>query len=127
MKKAFTLIELLIAMAIAAILFSVTVPAYKIYKEKSEISKGKTAALQICEGINYSLSRCNGVYKKGDIKDAVDSLTSMAEDIGIELNASKLTISYKCDGRTYMLNVNTMDSSYVLYDSCNKNLLNSKL
>lgn len=127
MKRGFTLIELLIVMAITAILCSITIPAYSIYKEKGEIAKGKTAAMQICEGVTYSLSRCNGVYKLEDIKDAVDSLTSMAENVNYEENSTVLTISYKCGGRAYILNINTIDSTYKLFDFSNKNIFSSKL
>lgn len=127
MQKGFTLIELIIVMAVMAILCSITIPAYGIYKEKAEITKGKTAAMQICEGVTYSLSRCNGVYKLDNIKDAVGSLTSMAENINFELNSTELNVSYKCGGRAYIIYINTVDSTYKLFDYNHKNIFSSKL
>lgn len=69
-KKGFTLLELLVVLAILAILIAIAVPVYKSQKEKAAIT-AHNANVRVLETAVESYRQDKGEYP-GEIKDLVD-------------------------------------------------------
>ncbi len=111
-QKGFTLIELMIVVAIIGVLAAIAVPAYQIYVKKARFTEVMLAASSVRSSIdicfqdkdNYSLGHCDSLSKIG-----IDGATVIAPNnvnaITIDANTAMLTVTGEpsVDSATYTL------------------------
>lgn len=69
LQRGFTLLELLITVAIVAILASIALPAYNDFAERARRTEGKTALLQAAQGLERCFTRF-GTYNNASCDTA---------------------------------------------------------
>lgn len=119
-QKGFTLIEIMIVVAIISILAAIALPAYQTYTKKARFTEVVLAAASVKSNIdicfqdkdNYTLSNCDSFSKIG-----VDTATARASNnvnsITIDANTAMITVTGEpsVDSVTYTLSPTASNNS----------------
>lgn len=95
-ERGFTLLELLITVAIVAILASIALPAYNSFAERARRTEGKTALLQAAQGLERCFTRF-GTYNNASC-DTANALGG-----GFNSESNYYTITGNVQATTYAL------------------------
>lgn len=114
-KKGFTLIELIVVMAIILILSSFLIPRFSGYKEKANKLKAIDTGRQIYAAAFESSIENGNVYSEASIKKAAHDLVGI-ENVGVSsASETETDISYSIDNKSYTLKVK--DNDYYTIES----------
>ena len=94
MQQGFTLIELMIVVAIIGILAAVALPAYQDYTIRAKVSEGVSLASAVKTAITEAAAT-------GDISTATNTVAADAEALGVELHTNitgNVVASVQVDG-----------------------------
>lgn len=116
-KKGFTLIELIVVMAVILVLSSFLMPKFKGYREKATKLKVIDTGRQIYSAAFVSYMENDNEYSKDSIQSAVNELVGIANISVSESLDEAVTIKYNVDNKEYSLEVNMDNNSYVIKDS----------
>ena len=111
-QKGFTLIELMIVVAIIGILAAIALPAYQDYTIRAKVSEGAIAASSIKVGVAelFANSGIPGVaaYSAEVALDQVNLRTSLISAIAVNAGTGAITITYDAVGIPQLNGANTL-------------------
>ncbi|HBC95667.1 MAG TPA: prepilin-type cleavage/methylation domain-containing protein [Clostridium sp.] len=112
-KKGFTLIELMLVVAIILVLLGFLVPKFSAYQNKAKTAKAINTAKQIETAAMASYGDNDGSFNEEDVRSCISNLTS-AGGASIESGGSDqlINISYESDSDTYVLEIDAANNSY---------------
>lgn len=93
----FTLIELMIVIAIIAILMSYALPAYRDYTVKTKLAEGNAMAASYKMAINEAFVRTGGLTGLNNDTNGIGSLNAVGYCVNsIAVADGEITIDYNC-------------------------------
>lgn len=109
MQQGFTLIELMIVVAIIGILAAIAIPAYQDYTKRAHVSEGLTLAAAAKTSLTEYYST-NGTFKASDGVQQFDNKTTpnaygLAKDTDITGNAVKSVTATGSDASTALITI----------------------
>ena len=115
-KKGFTLIELIVVIAIIGVLAAILVPAMLGYVKKSKVSSANSAANTLQKAINTALVE---IDEETEEASAIVSFDGTAATGGVTVGTAPTASNYS-DSNTYLKIQNYMDkiSKYRFYGVC---------
>lgn len=116
-KKGFTLIEIVVVMAVILVLSSFLIPKFKGYREKATKLKVIDTGRQIYSAAFVSYMENNNEYLEKSIQNAVNELVGIANISVLKASDEEATIEYSIDNKKYSLEVDMNNNSYVIKDS----------
>jgi|SRR5690606_24740332 len=128
MQKGFTLIELMIVVAIIGILAAIALPAYQDYTKRSHVSEG----LSLAAGARTAVTEYYSSNGEWPTDNAAAGITSAASITGnavtqVSVNTSQITVTFNTkveSNATLILEGDATDGSVKW--SCTGGTLNSK-
>lgn len=124
-SKGFTLIELMVVVAIIAILAAITVPAYQNYLIRAQVSEGVSLA-EGTETAIWDYVASNGTYPPNNLSAGLPSATSISGNYVSQVNVTngRIAVSYagaKANNaiRPYQLVLSPVTSSGSIAWNCN--------
>lgn len=123
-NKGFSLVELIIVIAIMAVLVGVLAPQYLKYVNNSKVSTDTQNAQEIATAINVAISNGDITPATGDTTVAngptgTDTLTAVMTSAGTSVPASKLdgywTVTYNGTDGVKTVKLTTSDGTYDCY------------
>ncbi|MCY6354057.1 type II secretion system protein [Clostridium sp. ZS2-4] len=124
-KKGFTLIELIVVMAVILVLSSFLIPKFKGYRNKAIRLKAIDTGRQIYSAAFVSYMENDNKYSKELLKSTINELVGSANTSVSECSDEAATISYKVNNKQYSLKVDMNKNRYVIRegdDSSNKQI-----
>ncbi|SHH37569.1 type II secretion system protein [Clostridium grantii] len=117
-KKGFSIIEILVAMAITLILLSIMAPKYMAYRDKAKELKAVDLGRKIYSVYLDSFMN-EGGYDAAVLKVDINTMLGIAgTDITLSDNDDPVTIEYPCDGEEYSVEINKANGNFeVKHDS----------
>ncbi|MBP5431764.1 prepilin-type N-terminal cleavage/methylation domain-containing protein [Ruminococcus sp.] len=108
-KKGFTLIELIVVIAIIGVLAAILVPSMLGYVKKSKISSANSAASSLQKAINTALIEIDEETEEGSDIYAIERTAKGASSVSVYADSAKTAFTwtdnnYKTDGGTIVWN-----------------------
>ena len=113
MQKGFTLIELMIVVAIIGILAAIAIPAYQNYTKRSHVTEGLNLAGGAKAAVTEYFSSQGELPEDNAAAGVADTITGNSVD-SVEIEDGLITITYNSkvtDGATLLLSPTTLTGS----------------
>lgn len=117
-RKGFTLIELIVVMAIILILGSLLIPRYNGYRSKAQNLKIIDTGRQIYLAVIESYSEGNEEFLEDNIKEITEDLLGINDiEVTHKDTEEETSITYSVDNKKYLLEFSDIGSGFVIKEN----------